>query len=112
MRGWRRCSISSAPRPRRCRSAEAKDDLDIDAILTDGRVDLPAALAAAQAIYGPHFNPLITLKALSFFDDGDLHLLPPAVRDRLAVAARAVDPERLPRLRPAGPDDAGAAAAP
>jgi hypothetical protein len=30
--------------------AEAKDYLDIDAILTDGRIDLPTALAGAQAI--------------------------------------------------------------
>ena len=39
-------------------------------------VDLPLALSAAQRIYGPTFNPQITLKALSFFDDGDLRLLP------------------------------------
>lgn len=84
--------------------AEAKDYIDIDAILTDGRIDLPTALAAARAIYGPAFNPLITLKALSFFEDGDLPTLPAAIRDRLAAAARAVDPERLPHI--ADPDRA------
>jgi len=47
--------------------AEAKDYLDIDAILRDGQIDLPTALAAARIIYGPVFNPQITLKALSFF---------------------------------------------
>lgn len=78
--------------------AEAKDYIDIDAILTDGRIDLPTALAAGRAIYGRTFNPLITLKALSFFEDGNLHRLPAAIRDRLAAAARAVDPERLKRL--------------
>jgi len=31
--------------------AEAKDYIDIDALLRDGRIDLPTALAAAQAIY-------------------------------------------------------------
>jgi hypothetical protein len=36
--------------------AEAKDYLDIDAILLDGRIDLPRALAAARAIYEPAFN--------------------------------------------------------
>ncbi|MDR3400966.1 MAG: nucleotidyl transferase AbiEii/AbiGii toxin family protein [Chthoniobacter sp.] len=78
--------------------AEAKDYIDIDAILTDGRVDLPTALAAAKAIYGRQFNPLATLKALSFFEDGDLRRLPDATKDRLAAAARRVDPERLPRI--------------
>jgi len=78
--------------------AEAKDYLDIDALLTDGRVDLPTALAAAQAIYGAQFNTLITLKALSFFEDGDLRRLPAATRDRLAAAARRVEVERLPAI--------------
>lgn len=72
--------------------AEAKDYLDIDAILADGTVDLPAALGAAQTIFGEQFNPLITLKALSFFGDGDLRLLPEATRQRLTQAVRSVDP--------------------
>lgn len=78
--------------------AEAKDYIDIDAILQDGRIDLPAALAAAKAIHGAQFNPLITLKALSFFDDGDLRSLPQATKDRLAKAARGVDLEKLPEF--------------
>jgi hypothetical protein len=36
--------------------AEAKDDFDIDALLTHGRIDLPTALVAARAIYGTKFN--------------------------------------------------------
>lgn len=76
--------------------AEAKDYLDMDAILQDGRIDLPAALASARAIYGPKFNPQITLKALSFFGDGNLSRLPQTVQDRLARAAREVDLDRLP----------------
>jgi hypothetical protein len=78
--------------------AEAKDYIDIDAILTDGRIGLATALAAARAIYGPSFNPLITLKALSYFDDGDLADLPPEIRLRLVAAARVVDPARLPEV--------------
>ena len=54
------------------------------------RIDLPIALASAKAIYGPQFNPQITLKALSFVDDGDLR--------RLARAAREVDLDRLPTI--------------
>ena len=76
--------------------AEAKDYLDMDAILQDGRIDLPAAMASARAIYGPKFNPQITLKALSFFGDGNLSRLPQTVQDRLARAAREVDLDRLP----------------
>ena len=84
--------------------AEAKDYADIDALLSDGRIDLPTALAAARGIYGPRFNPQVTLKALSFFDDGDLRRLPTALRQRLVVAARAVDLDRLPTIaRPAPP---------
>ena len=78
--------------------AEAKDYVDIDAILKDGRIDLPTALASAKAIYGPQFNPRITLKALSFFDEGNLRQLPKATKDRLAKAARDVDLDRLPTI--------------
>jgi hypothetical protein len=82
--------------------AEAKDYLDIDALLTDGRIDLTTALAAARAIYGTPFNPQNTLKVLSYFEDGNLRRLPPAVRDRLAAAARRVDLDRLPVIAAAG----------
>lgn len=78
--------------------AEAKDYIDIDAILRDGRIDLPTALAAARAIYGSQFNPQITLKALSYFSDGNLGALPRTTQDRLAKAAREVDLDRLPTL--------------
>jgi nucleotidyltransferase AbiEii toxin of type IV toxin-antitoxin system len=71
--------------------AEAKDYIDIDALMTQGGIDLPSALAAGRAIYGRQFNPQITLKALSFFDDGDLRQLPAALKERLATAAREVD---------------------
>ena len=81
--------------------AEAKDYHDIDAILTDGTVDLPAALAAARAIYGPAFNPLATLKALSYFEDGNVARLPAEVRTRLLAAVQAVDLDHLPAITPA-----------
>ena len=61
-------------------------------------MDLPLALSAAQRIYGSTFNPQITLEALSFFDDGELALLPEDVRLRLATAAREVDLDRLPDI--------------
>ncbi len=83
--------------------AEAKDYQDIDALIEDGRIDLPTALAGAQARYGQHFNPQNALKALSFFDDGNLRRLTKATRDRLAQAVREVDLDRLPTIEPPAP---------
>jgi hypothetical protein len=82
--------------------AEARDYIDIDALLTDGRIDLPMALAAGRAIYGASFNPQSTLKALSYFDDGNLRRLPQPVKDRLVKAVRAVDLDQLPVITVAG----------
>jgi hypothetical protein len=52
------------------RRAEAY--IDIAAILSEGSVDLSLALASVLAIYGPQFNPQNTLKALVFFEEGNL----------------------------------------
>jgi hypothetical protein len=78
--------------------AEAKDYIDIDALITVGNVDLPLALSAAQRLYGSAFNPQISLKALSFFDDGNLRQLPEDMKIRLATAAREVDLDHLPGI--------------
>jgi hypothetical protein len=84
--------------------AQVKDYIDIDALITDGRIALPMQLAAARAVYGTAFAPTPTLKALTYFGDGDLPSLPSDVKERLIRAASAVDPLRLPSLdRPATP---------
>lgn len=75
--------------------AEPKDYRDIDALLSAG-ITLPAALAAARAIQGPHFNAQISLKALSYFEDGELTSLPQDIKDRLLRAVRDVDLGELP----------------
>jgi hypothetical protein len=80
--------------------AEVKDYLDMDAVLRHG-VDLPLALAAGRVVYGSGFNPLITLKALSYYDD--LPTLPNNVRARLRAAVEAVDVAKLPSLTPHAP---------
>jgi hypothetical protein len=49
---------------------------------------------------GASFNPQITLKSLSYFDDGDLRSLPEESRMRLVAAARDVDLDQLPVLSP------------
>lgn len=79
------------------RRAQRKDYIDIDALIRAG-IPLERQLAAAKLIYGSTFTPTPSLKALTFFDDGDLALLPKDVRMRLTQAAAAVDPLRLPRL--------------
>lgn len=80
--------------------AEDKDYLDMDALLALGGLDLPTVVAAAKAIYGRTYTPLSTLKALSYFDDGNLRRLPGSVRSRLLEAAREVDLNQLPAIVP------------
>jgi hypothetical protein len=75
--------------------AEIKDYIDVDALLRHG-VGLPTSLTAGAIIYGRRFNPLITLKALSFFDD--VPEFPDAVKARLRAAVRTVDVTKLPLL--------------
>jgi hypothetical protein len=77
--------------------AEVKDYLDIHAILREG-VELATILAAGSVVYGRKFNPLITLKALSFFND--VPALPNDVRELLVHAVEGVDVTALPVLTP------------
>jgi hypothetical protein len=77
--------------------AEVKDYIDVDAILQQG-IDVPTLLAAGAVVYGRKFNPMITLKALSYFED--VRALPEKVRARLARAVEGVNVTRLPVLIP------------
>jgi hypothetical protein len=79
------------------RRAEAKDYRDIAALLEDG-VDLSKALAAARAIYGEQFEPSATLRALTYFADGDLPTLPKSMQNALQGAVKGVKLNELPRL--------------
>jgi hypothetical protein len=90
------------------RRAEAKDYIDIDALLGAG-INLPTALASARIIYGEAFNPQLTLKALCYFDEPGLSDLSPDLRQRLAREVGAIDLDRLPDFEPvrARPSEAG-----
>jgi hypothetical protein len=77
--------------------AESKDYLDLDRLMEAG-IGLHEALGAARAVYGTSFNPLLTLKALCYFGDGDLGTLAPEVQARLLAAAGQVDVARLPEI--------------
>lgn len=76
--------------------AEAKDYIDLDAIIANTEIDLGTALSASKLLYGAKFNPELTLKSLSYFGDGSLPSLPEEIRDRLTKAVVAVDLSDLP----------------
>jgi hypothetical protein len=76
--------------------AEAKDYLDVAATLRAG-LSLEYALGCAMALHGPHFNPAIVLKALTFFQDGDLPTLSAETQKLLIEAAANV--REIPELR-------------
>lgn len=80
--------------------AEAKDYVDIHALLTQARLPLAEMLACARAIFGPRFDPLHSLKALAYHDDPALAALKPGVKKDLLAAIRTVDASRLPSIKP------------
>lgn len=69
---------------------EAKDYLDVAALIGAG-VRLDRGLASARALFGPAFQPSEALKALVYFEGGDLHSLPSLVKQSLIGAVRSVD---------------------
>lgn len=77
--------------------AEAKDYQDIAALLDHG-LALQEALRAGLGIYGSLFNPMISLRALTFFEDGDLQSLGQSVKETLQGAVSNIRFERLTPL--------------
>lgn len=78
-----------------------KDYFDIY-ILLDLGIVLDQALSAAVAIHGPRFDPKLSLRALSFFTDGDLQRLPARMQKRLTLEAESVNLKRLPDIQVIG----------
>jgi predicted nucleotidyltransferase component of viral defense system len=66
--------------------AEAKDYLDLLAIFQSG-TSLSQAMAAALSLYGDQYNPMLTIKSLSYFGDGDLHRLTSSQKNQLIKIA-------------------------
>ena len=75
--------------------AEAKDYRDIAAMLRAG-VSLAKGLAAAREIFGANFQPSESLKAMVYFEDGDLRTLTKEEKVILVNAVSAV--RELPRV--------------
>lgn len=69
--------------------AEAKDYRDVAAMVNAG-VSLSRGLAAARILFGPNFQPSESLKALVYFNDGDLKTLTTAEKNTLINAVKAV----------------------
>lgn len=69
--------------------SEAKDYQDIAAMVR-ANVPLDRGLAAAEKMFHPTFAPSESLKALVYFEGGDMHRLSPADRAVLVQASRQV----------------------
>jgi hypothetical protein len=76
---------------------EVKDYLDIHALLAKGGVELSVGIACATAIYGRQYNPVMTLQALSYFDDLP-ESLPRGVKADLLAAVKSVSLQALPSI--------------
>ncbi len=79
--------------------AHRKDYVDMAALITAG-VSLSSALSAGVGIFGQEFNPMLTLKALSYHGDPELRDasggdLPRDVRDTLLRAVSEVDVSKI-----------------
>lgn len=68
---------------------EAKDYKDIAAMI-DAGVSLASGLASARAMFGRQFQPSEALKALVYFEGGDLHSLTVQERQTLISAVSSV----------------------
>ena len=59
-------------------------------ILPPRQRDLWPALGSAQALY-PEFNPLLSLKALTYYEEPALATVPAAIREALASESAKVN---------------------
>ncbi len=66
--------------------SEAKDYLDLDCLFQNG-VELSEAMGAAKALY-PDFPVAIALRALCYFEDGDVSSIPSTVQERMSEMVR------------------------
>ena len=74
---------------------ESKDYLDTAAMLQSG-TSLATGLGSARALFGHAFQPSECLKALVYFEGGDLEVLPLEVKRQLIAAVKEV--KAIPQL--------------
>lgn len=68
----------------------AKDYQDIAEMCRAG-YSIKTGLGAAATIYAPNFSPVLGVKSLIFFDDGDLHRLSQEDKDTIIETVKALD---------------------
>ncbi len=78
--------------------AQARDYEDLAAIVGAG-ISLAEALGAAAAAYGKEFNGALSLKALTYFGDGDLPSLSPTMQTKLRALAGQVNLKQIPQMQ-------------
>ena len=78
--------------------AQARDYEDIAAIVNAG-VSLAEAIGAATAVYGNTFNGALSLKALTYFSDGDLPNLSAPTQKKLRELAGQVNLKEMPHMQ-------------
>jgi hypothetical protein len=69
--------------------AEAKDYLDVHALLTSG-ISLKDGLTYLRQVFGPDYNTLLPLEALCYFEEPALRALPNPVKEDLVRAVQSV----------------------
>lgn len=69
---------------------ESKDYFDIAALLESG-ASLAVGLGSARSLFGPAFQPSECLKALVYFEGGDLEALAPDMKHTLIASVKEVD---------------------
>ncbi len=77
--------------------AASRDYLDLHQILCVSQLDLEDILVAARQIYGSRFSPHLTLKALSFFNDGDVRTVNSQILGELESAVARINLRSLER---------------
>lgn len=89
---------------------EPKDYLDVEVLLREG-LSLNQGVSAALALFPDQINPLDIVKAVGWFEEGDLDTqLPEGVKDFLTAASVSFQPEvsamklAAKELGPGGPD--------
>jgi hypothetical protein len=78
--------------------AQARDYEDLAAIVGAG-ISLAEALGAAAVTYGNEFNGALSLKALTYFADGDLPSLSPTTQTKLRALASQVSLNKIPVMQ-------------
>lgn len=76
---------------------EAKDYQDLAAMCRAG-YSLKIGLGAAETMFAPNFSPVISAKAMNYFEDGDLHKLSKQDKEILINSVKALDLKDISKI--------------